>query len=75
MILNAGGSVYKIVISGDTNGNGNVEVSDVQNVINHIRVGDVMSAAELDALAAAVGDTNCNILSVTKLLNDILGIS
>ena len=75
MLLNAGGNVYKIVIAGDTNGNGNVEVGDVQNVINHIRTGDVMGAAELDALAAAVGDTNCNILSVTKLLNEILGIS
>lgn len=75
MILTADGVKYNIVITGDTDGDGMTTVTDVQKAISHVRDGVTMSAAELDALAAAVGDTNCNILSVTKLLNDILGIS
>ena len=75
MILNADGVKYSIVITGDTDGDGKTTVTDVQKAISHVRDGVTLGKAELDALAAAVGDTNCNILSVTKLLNDILGIS
>ncbi len=62
---------YTVVVKGDANGDGSVDIIDAKALLDHVKTGDVLSVAEMDAVALLTGSADFNILSVVDLLNYI----
>lgn len=70
-MVSINGGNYKLVKKGDVNGDGEIDVSDVVAMLNHIKRNNVITdSAKLEA-AAVNGDTEISVTDVVKELNYI----
>ena len=70
-MVSINGGNYKLVKKGDVNGDGEIDVSDVVSMLNHIKGNNVITdSAKLEA-AAVNGDTEISVTDVVKELNYI----
>ena len=67
-------SVYSVVIHGDVNGNGTIEVADATLVMNHIVGSSSLIGAYLKA-ADINHDGYVNVADATGILSHIVGLS
>ena len=74
MKLTVDGASYDVVVNGDVDCDGGIDLVDVQTAINHIRGTEVLNGAAYEALAVVNGSADCNILSVAAILNQVLGL-
>ena len=71
-VSTADGKSYVIIIAGDTTCDGIVNVSDISEVLSHVRGSVSLDSSALDAAAEAGGNSNINILTATAMLNMLL---
>ena len=74
MKLTVDGTSYDVVVKGDVDCNGGVNIVDVQAALNHLRGTETLEGAGYEALAIVNGSADCNILAATALLNQVLGL-
>ncbi len=74
MTVKAGSEEYTIIVKGDADCDGNIDLVDAQLLINYVRSGTGLTGYSLDAVIALGKNGKVNILTVTMMLNDILGI-
>ncbi|MBO5417153.1 MAG: SH3 domain-containing protein, partial [Clostridia bacterium] len=74
MKLTVDGTSYDVVVEGDVDGNGGINIVDVQKALEHLRGTNTLDGAAYEALAMVNGSADCNILAATALLNQVLGL-
>ena len=66
------GTSYTIIVAGDVTCDGKLDVSDISEILSHIRGDAVLEQPPLDAAAEAGGNDSINILAATAMLNLLL---
>ncbi len=72
MTLYVDGTYYDIIVAGDTNCDGMVNIVDAEVLLQYIRTGEELSDVILDAAAAADGKAEINIMTVVAIVNSII---
>jgi hypothetical protein len=71
-VSTADGKSYVIIIAGDTTCDGIVNVSDISEVLSHVRGSVSLDSSALDAAAEVGGNKNINVITATAILNMLL---